>query len=233
MFLACSNLVFSQLPGNTMSNLSSTDKILDNDYLRNSGSNIISNSINYAEVSGSPYENETFQLGKVSNKLNDNVQNYLMRYNIFTDEMEIQANDDKTNSQLLIKSKNIHVLLNKKEYHYESYQTSSEKINEGYFIVKYKGENCSLFEKKNKVYQAGKPARDSFHQATPAKFKDSDEYYYKINETLVPLSNNKNSILKEFSNKESDLKNYMKAEKLDVKKEADLIKLIQYYDSVL
>jgi hypothetical protein len=67
----------------------------------------------------------------------------------------------------------------------------------------------------------------------PAEFKrTADDFYYKIGEgDLQELSNIK-SMIASFPDKQEELSAFVKKEKISPKKENEVIKLVQYYNSL-
>ena len=189
--------------------------------------------VDLSTIKGSPYEEERFQLGKASNKLNDKPAPYYLRYNIYNDVIEMKGSLNDGEIKGLIKSLNIYAKILNKEYHFEIYSDDNKKTKKGYFILLAEANNSSLYLKKIKVFKDKQEAKDSFHKDIPATFKDSEKYYYKKDRVLLPLSTKKKDLLKRLSDKENELKIYIKSKKIDLKKEEDLIKLFNYYDSLL
>jgi len=209
-----------------------TNEVLANDFIDDSNFNKLYSNVDLSKIEGSPYMDNEFQLGKVYNRLTKNVSNFLLRYNIYNDEIQIKVGDNN-DSRVLLKSKDYFVILNNSKIFYEKYQIKNN-IETGYFILKYTGKSFSLFEKKNKTFQASKPSKDSFHISTPAKFKDNTTSYIKStkDEVLRPVSSSKKAILDNFPTHKKELKIYLKSENINLKDENDLKKLIKYYDSL-
>jgi len=185
-------------------------------------------------VNGSPYETETFQPGMVSNKkLNDN-KSYYFRYNIYDDTIEMKETQFDENLYGLIKSLNIYAKIRAKEYHYEIYTEDNKRsTDEGYFILISKGEKVDLYLRKTKTFIDAQPAKDAYHQAVKATFKDFEAYYYKTGRVLILLPTKKKDILEQLSDHESEIKKYLKEEKINLKDEDDLIKLMNYYGTLI
>ena len=191
------------------------------------------NVIDLSTVKGSPYENEIFKAGSIINELEKIPQTYLIRYNVYNDVIELR--EDKSSSKIsgLIKSSSIYAIISNKEYHYEEFVDENSENNNGYFILLKKGNNSNLFLRKTKKFKEKVEAKDSYHKETPASFIDLKSYYIKIDKTLLPVSTKKKEFLLQFPEKENELKKYMKAEKINLKSEKDVVKLFTYYDSLL
>ncbi len=191
--------------------------------------------LNLSEINGIPYENNSFQLGRAVNKLGGKSRPFYIRYNIFSDVIELK--EDLFNSELtnLVKSLNIYAVIKNVEYHYEIYSDNNKGTNEGYFILLTKGKNSSLYLRKIKKFKDKVPVKDSYSKEQPATFVDSKSYYFKKNDkrVLLPLSSKKKQFFKQFPEAENDLKKYIKSEKMNLKNQNDLIEVFKYYDSLL
>lgn len=188
--------------------------------------------IDLSSVEGSPYEQETFVLGKAAEKLTNNSMNYYLRYNVYNDEIQMKIDLDDKKIVGLIKSLNHYAVINSKEYHYMSFLDDDKNFNEGYFILVSNDIKNSLYIKKIKKFKVGQPEKDSFRKAIPSAFKNFERYYYLKDRVLFQVPTKKKDILVHFSDKKEDLKKFMKAEKTNLKDEKDLIKLFKYYDSL-
>lgn len=191
------------------------------------------NQLDLSNISGSPYENEAFVLGRVYQKSSKKSIPYYLRYNIYNDEIQIKMDLDERNIQSLIKKNDIFMVLNQKEYHFLSYTNKKNKFSEGYFILIYKGQNCKLFLRRTKVYKEKQLPKDGFHDPEPAKLVDYKSYYYTEGKELVPLADSKKKILQQFSGFENKLKNEIKTKNLNLRSEEGLKSLIAYYDTLL
>lgn len=64
------------------------------------------------------------------------------------------------------------------------------------------------------------------------KFQAELHYYLSKDAKLTKIRNDKKALLKALSNKETELETYIKNNKLDLKKDADLAKVVDYYNSI-
>lgn len=190
--------------------------------------------IDLNEVKGSPYETESFQPGTVSNKKLIDTKSFYFRYNIFNDTMEMKENQFDEDLYGLIKSLNIYAKIRGKEYHYEIYTEDNKKsTDEGYFILISKGAKVNLYLRKTKSFIDAIPAKDTFRKEEKATFKDYEDYYYKTGRVLILLPTKKKDLLEVLSDHETEIKKYLKEEKINLKNEGDLIKLMKYYGTLI
>ncbi len=181
---------------------------------------------------GTPYNSETFLLGNIYINKELTKSDVAMRYNIYSDEIEVKESlqsDDKDISALL-KSPDISVTILNDSFIYLSKGKGLEKG--GYFQVITTGKNLSLYKKLGKKYYESKKAKTSFERDVPAKFEDRVTYYIHFNNGgMVELPDSKKKTYKTFGESEEDVKSYCKERKLDITKEKDLKRVVMYLDN--
>lgn len=178
-------------------------------------------------ISGTPYVKETF----VPARINDYKNTHLIRFNAAQDEMEVKTNGKDIS--ILSKTDKYHIKLvdgTGLVYNNLNYMDDGS-VKNGYFIsVKTNTENIKLFRKEIIRFTVGKAAQTSLEQDVPSKFtSQNDRFYLQLNQTtaLTEIPFSKKLFLKEFN--EKDVKSFLKKEKLDIKKETDLIRVIEFY----
>lgn len=203
------------------------DTELFTEHIERYNENDIYISRNPSNYKGSPYYNTSFLEGSLflNNQLLDN--NVSLRYNAFTDEIEIKDAPvlDKNSMYALIKSEDLHVTILQDLFIF--------KKNKGYFLVVYDGDNVSLLKKINKKYYPPKKATTSLTKDVPAEFQNRISYSLATREgELIALPKSRNNKIGVFSENERIIKEYVKENSLDLNKEKDLKKLILYFDSL-
>jgi len=185
---------------------------------------------NQYKYTGSPYFTADFVLGDLI--LNGkNIGKYLIRYNIFGEE--IQVKDTENSHFSLLKSTSLEVVT--KSFLIRAYDyNTKDAIENGYFMVLVDDEKCSLLLKKEKKFIPPVKAKTSFHTDAEAKFTDLEDYYIKF-ETGLPVKFKLKT--KKFINlfpvgKRAEIKNYISTNTIDIKKQGDLIKVVNYYNSL-
>jgi len=187
--------------------------------------------VDLSTVNGTPYGSEEFILGKAYDILTQNNGDFYMRYNIYNDAIETKTNLYDKNATDLIKSENIYVKINDNRYHFRGYIDGEGKHKSGYFIlISSRGTN-RLYLKKNKKFIYKREATNPYESEVPASFKDYDEYYFEINNSLIIIPEKKKTFLKQFPEKKNKLSNFFKKEKINLKKKDDLVRLLNYYST--
>lgn len=153
------------------------------------------------ELVGSIYINEDFLPAKLSNSQDQ----YLIRYNAYQDEMEVEKNGKSYHL-----SKNLNYSINfegiNKTYQVYNYLGKKETIP-GFFVVLYNGDNISLLIKeKIKFYEEVKSKTGYDKYKPPTLKRVNDEFYigYK-NSSAKELPSKKKDILSLFASKANEI----------------------------
>lgn len=179
-------------------------------------------------VNGSPYFVDTYLPVKISNYENETI---LVRYNAADDEMEFKKDDQlyyvPKSEDLIVKFIN-----SGKEYHYASY-TDKGNATSGYLVLLSENEKISLFKREQIKFVPAKEAANSYDTGRPAEYKKSnDSFFIKINGTIENFPKNKKELIKKFSHKEKEVAEFLKANKISFSKEADLITLTKFLNTL-
>lgn len=185
----------------------------------------------FAAIKDEAYANPNFVQGKIFQEdklIKDDVP---MRYNAFADEIEIKKNTSDENYGALIKDPSIFVKIFKDIYVFVPYEGSNEKG--GYFNVLSDGKTYDLYKKTKAVFREPKKAKTTYERDMPPSFPKTVTYYLVQNGTFLEMPSSKSKILKMMDSKKKDINSYIKQNNIDLDKEADLIKLVTYFDSLL
>lgn len=185
----------------------------------------------FEAIKDEAYVNPNFLPGKIFQEdqlIKDDVP---MRYNAYADEIEIKKNVSDESYSALIKSPDIFVKLVNDIYVFVPFEGSNEKG--GYFNVLSDGKTYDLYKKTKSIYKEPKKAQTSYQRDTPPSFVKETTYYLVKDGTFLEMPNSKSKIMKMMDSKKSEMKKYIKENNIDLDKEADLIKTIKYFDSLL
>lgn len=184
-----------------------------------------------SNVDGTPYYDESFNSATITpiNKV------FMVRFNVALDVMEVIQETDtlfmnKNNRSYIIK-------LNKGNITYKilEYVESENEDKLGYYIQLTTGKKVKLYRKDRKKFVEVKRTAYGSINGTSAKYKEQkSEFYieYGDNGTAVKLPRKKKSVIKLFASKQKEIKAFIKENKIKVTKEKDLIKLINYANSL-
>ena len=154
-----------------------------------------------------------------------------MRYNAFTDDIEMADTPYQNNSDLvLIKSKDVIPTINGQRYEYLPHRLNKENTKIGYLIKVYEGSKYTLYIKKSKKFMEAKIARTSLENSFPPRYVDDSKTYISTSgNTPIAIKNSKKTVLKFFNNS-SGLKKFIKNEKIKFNKTESIIKVVEYVD---
>ncbi|WP_026776696.1 hypothetical protein [Polaribacter sp. Hel_I_88] len=159
--------------------------------------------------------------------VDDIVETFFLRYNMYRDEMEFSKND-----QLLYLKK-----INDRTIVFQNLNTKYKlfELNNDlkYFIVHNEGKN-QLLSRQTVTYQEEKPPVNSYVAGKKADFiRNDDIFYIKFdNNSIIEVPSNKRKFYAIFDGKESEIKNYMKSNRLNNKDLEDLKKIVTYFNSL-
>lgn len=185
----------------------------------------------FNKVKDEAYSNPNFILGKIFQDDQLLRSDVPMRYNAYADEIEIKNSLEGASTGALIKDPNIFVKIGPEIYVFIPYEESIEKG--GYFSVLAEGKRYSLYKKTTAVFLESKKASTSFAQDTPPSFPKATTYYLVDKGRFLEMPNSKRRIMRMMDSKKAKMISYIKQNNLDIDKEADLVKAITYFDSLL
>lgn len=183
-------------------------------------------------INGIPFLNEHFQLGVLELHDGKKSDDVMMRYNIAKDLFEILRDDDTLtlNRPFAVK----YVYLDEKVYMFNpKFREEAPRNQNGYFQQRVVGE-LSLFIKHRKDfsfhsfannYQGGAGTKEYY-------YVDKTNYVGKTTDGKPFLITSSKSLLSKLDKHKSEIKSFIKKNKLKVKKETDLVKVVEYYNSL-
>jgi len=180
-----------------------------------------------APIKGTPYMQEAYVDGVIY-YANKNLTAPI-RYNAYQDLIEY-----KQDGKALVLDANPKiqkVKLGEEAFVPQKYNLNG-KPKLGYFALLDSGK-VMLFAKRKIVYTAEKKGRALDGSDMPAEFKrTADDYYFKIGEGELQELSNIKSMIASFPDKQDELTAFVKKEKISPKKEKEMVRLIQYYNSL-
>lgn len=183
------------------------------------------------EFSGSPYTNDDFKSAPVFYDT-ESMGNFYYRYNAYNEEVEIKKTalpEEKISS--LTKDKSIKIMVDGHPMGFATFIDKKGNTMNGYLTTLMKGDKFDLYRRTHVKFTEGQKAQNSFVKAVPNRFTHFIEYYYQAKGTnrideVVPKSNKLAKLFEEPLR--SSVKKYIKENELDIKEEADLIKVFEY-----
>ncbi len=177
---------------------------------------------------GSIYESKDYQKGSIIDTKSGTFD-IRIRYDIFNDALEYKENGK---SYQVIKTKTTHVRINDEYYYYCKFKDSRGLRRNGYYILVELNEQYRIYKKYDLKITEPKEMDPTTGSSTMGKIKQITTYYIEENNAIKELPISKKDFLASFTDKEEELKTYMKKEKIRLKKEEDLMKLVAKYNAL-
>jgi hypothetical protein len=176
------------------------------------------------DYEGSPFLNETFVEGEIYTFKNKFI-GIPLRYNIFYDNMEFKQN----NAVLTLVAEPI---IKKVIFGGNTFIVEPMGKGKFGFLALLDSGKVVLMSKKVVMLREKKKGT-GFEEASPAKFiRGQDLYFYKIGERGITKVSSLKSLIESLPDRQDDVNQFVKKEKISVKKEEDLVKVIKYYNSL-
>lgn len=198
--------------------------------------------IEYKNIEGSPYVNnnsgtkDQLPIGKIYTEQYEYIGTSFVRYNAYTDHMEVSLVDDGVDYYHLEKKPDfLYVVLRKKKYRaYEYKKVTSTTI--GYFVILSETDtsNCTFLKKEKVLFKKETAPESSFLSATPAHFtRTKDTYHLKFSDgKLVGIPKKNKDFILLFSKHRDKVKAYITDHKLKVKNTEHVLKIVNYFNSL-
>ncbi len=190
----------------------------------------------YEGVKGTPYLFDNWKIGEVYFKDNTLVRDILVRYNIYTDDIEYK--NSTSGESIILKRDKI-----------REFRIFDDKINLSLQFSEFNfkpGENEKflfaqvLYDGSTKfLLRRAKEFRKANYQGAYSsgikydEFYDNNKYYMlKKDGSLLKIKLTEKHILKTLSDKDSEIKKYINEKHPDLSADSNIIELLRYYDKL-
>ncbi len=179
----------------------------------------------YEDIEGSPYFNSTWEVGTITLKSGIVLKIESFKYDVYEAKL------------LFLKDEKPLYFATPEDI--ESFTIGSNKfINlrqkgmNDYYEKIIEGDDFNLLKEYSCTFVQGKET-DGITPKTKDRYKVNSSYYLQEGEKdLQKLKFNEKSILEITGNRQDEIKNYIKENKLNCKKEEDVIKILDFYSSL-
>src|SRR5687767_11904721 len=179
------------------------------------------------KIEGTPYLSEKYVPGEIL--FGTSRSTVPLRYNAYQDLMEYQQNGKALVLDPSTKIKSVR--LGESTYIVDKFEFDG-KTKYGFLNLLDSGK-VTLVAKKVIKYQEPLKGRALDGGDLPAKFsKSSDAYFYRVGNGELQEVNNIKDMIASFPDKQEEVKQFAKKEKISPKKEEELVKLVRYYNSL-
>tara|TARA_R110001606_G_C15261444_1_gene638490 strand:- start:125 stop:817 length:693 start_codon:yes stop_codon:yes gene_type:complete len=162
----------------------------------------------------------------LSAKIDGNSELFKLKYNIFTDEMEFEKDGKVYTLEKEIGQK----IYFKNSSNYFQVVNFNGKLQ--YFEV-LDNRNVKLLVRKIVEFKKGKKQTSSYDKSIEPNFiRKSDKLYIKIDKEIFEVPSKNEDFFSFLQNKPSNIKDFMKRNKLNVNNRKDLLKIVNYLNSI-
>jgi len=185
----------------------------------------------YDDIQGTPYLSDQWGTGMVKMADGRTYKDVPLKYNQLEDELYFKDNKDQT---LVfadpVNEFKINYVANNRPYEkvfkrgFKNIPNSSQST---FFEVLSDG-TAELLKKTTKTLEETR----EYNAPVTKRFDDNEKYYLIVSGNVTPFKKDKKFILASLSNKQTEIESYMKSNNIDLKKDADLSKLMNYYNSL-
>lgn len=154
-----------------------------------------------------------------------------MRYDAYNDVIEMASTPDVERSEIiLLKNSDVIAKINKKEYVFLEYDEEDIKNKKGYMIRLYIGNNYSLYQKKVKIFKEAEKTKAGITESQPPRYISKTDFYIQTRDQKPQLIKISKRRLIDFFENQSEIKEFIKKNKLKVSKIESIISIIEFAD---
>lgn len=179
---------------------------------------------------GSQYFIEKFNPARID----DSNDIALVRYNAYSDEMELKINDEivvlDPKEDMLIKLVN-----NQADYKFVQYTNKDGYSSQSYLVLVSDNDKIKIFRKERIELEPEEHPQGGYQKYKAPRYKKlNDQYYVQMNNgDVVYMSDSKRDIRELIPGKEKEIKNFMKEYRIKVSDDQDLKQLGSYLNTLL
>jgi len=185
----------------------------------------------YEGVQGSPYLSDQWAMGVVKMTDGRTYKDVPLKYDEVQDELYFQ--DKKAQTLAFVDHVNefkINYVANNKPYE-KVFRNGFKNIpgsSEASFFEVLSDGTAQLLKKTTKVQAETR----EYNAPVVKNFEENAKYYLIVSGKVIPFKKDKKFILENLPNKRTELEAYIKTNNINLKDDADLAKLISYYNSM-
>ena len=182
-------------------------------------------------VQGTQYYEDEFKLSDLK-YFGTNMESIgYMRYDAYNDVIEMASTPDVERSEIiLLKNSDVIAKINKKEYVFLEYDEEDIKNKKGYMIRLYIGNNYSLYQKRIKIFKEAEKTKAGITEPQPPRYISKTDFYIQTRDQKPQLIKISKKRLIDFFENQSEIKEFIKKNKLKVSKIESIISIIEFAD---
>ena len=182
----------------------------------------------YGGINGNPFLNDRWTNGDVTIKKGV-YANILLKYDAFSNILHFNRNEElfEFEDEVLSFVLKLH-REDSSTYQYFVRGLEGVDVKSNQFLQElYKGK--SGFYKATFVFLS---EMNKINEGIVKSFQKAEKYYFKSDDKISHVIMNKKDVLALFGKRQNDVEYFAKAKGLSYKKESDLLKMIQYFDTI-
>ncbi len=154
-----------------------------------------------------------------------------LKYNIYTDALEFVSKSGDLFE--LVKNPTIHARIDGDYFYYCDFKSQRGIDRRGYYVLVELTDRYRIYKRFTlEIKDPKEQAAVSSGVAEPGSIRMNTSYFIEEAGVIMELPLNKKEMLAAFSDKENELKEYLKKEKIRLKKEEDLIRFVARYNAL-
>lgn len=177
---------------------------------------------------GSVYNSVGFTESSITDE-NAGVYTGQVRYNIDADIIESKIGDELYK---LKRDPKLYVRIKDENFYYCEFKTERMLLRKGYYVLVDLNDRYSIYKKYFLEIKDPEKSGGTTGSPTPGHIKVETAYFLEEGGIIKELPKDKKSALIAFKDKEDELKAYIKAEKIKLRKEEDLVRLVSRYNKL-
>ncbi|WP_025740979.1 hypothetical protein [Aquimarina pacifica] len=187
----------------------------------------------YDEYEGSIYMKSRYKESSVIDEKSGTFDAKL-KYNVYSDALEFTTPSNELFA--ITQSPTIHARIDGDYFYYCNFKNQRGMNKDGYYILVELNDRYRIYKKLttdiiDPVAQTSM-VKKSTDGEDVGKVKIATTYYLEESGVIMELPMNKKEMLAAFNDKENELEQYLKKEKLRLRKEEDLIRLVARYNAL-
>lgn len=184
----------------------------------------VKNFDNYQNIEGNPFLNKKFSKGDIYTTYG-NYKNVDMKYDIYEGTFLLNVDNKTMYLDQLPSVKKIE--LDSTDFFIKKYKVNGKDRQS--FMIRLDSGQVSLYAKKNVSLRPEEPPKALESASHPARFVDQpDSFYLQMGSGNLVLIEGVKDFYEIFPEKAEPLKAFVKKEKLGIKKEKELIQIVQF-----
>ena len=188
-------------------------------------------SLNSSNLNSSPYLWDGFVLGALTAADGTRIEGLKIRYDIYADQMQFILNSDTASINRPMGLRSLE--LEDKEFIYAVYQVSENVVSAGYFELINEDKLSLLLRRELELeYDVYVPNYGGGGGTKEIRMKKNNNFYTQEGKSAARKIYNKKDFLNAITEHHDPVRNYIKENRISVRKQKELEELVNYYNTL-